>query len=359
MAWSGVLPDLDGAGVVLDLANRALSRPETMYYFEWHHRLLHGIPGALLIAGGVAAFAKRKVRTLALAFAAVHLHLVCDLVGSRGPGPDDFWPIGYLEPFSRALTFEWAGQWTLNAWPNILFTLVLLAFAFWSAARRGYSPVELFGGRAETAFVDTVKARARTLGWAALVVLALLTTAPLRADPEGERLVAAARRQVGVTVRYDGKYARLAFPRGDVPRDRGVCTDVVVRAFRDAWNVDLQVLVNEDMKKAFAKYPAIWGLSRPDRNIDHRRVPNLATFFARHGRALRGERRTGAYEPGDAVTFRLPSGLPHIGLVSDARSASGTPLVIHNVGAGAVEEDVLFEYVLTGHYRYRPSRPGP
>ena len=131
----------------------------------------------------------------------------------------------------------------------------------------------------------------------------------------------------------------------------GVCTDVVIRAYRHA-GADLQVLVHEDMKANFAKYPKAWGLRGPDRNIDHRRVPNLATFFRRHGAALPVTRRGSDYAPGDIVTWRLSSGVPHIGIVSDVRSA-GRYLVVHNIGSGAQIEDVLFAYELTGHFRYR------
>lgn len=164
------------------------------------------------------------------------------------------------------------------------------------------------------------------------------------------RILEGAERQVGVTVFYDGSYRQLAYPGGDVPLDRGVCTDVVVRAYRNA-GIDLQLLVHEDLRRAFAAYPRSWGMRGPDRNIDHRRVPNLATFFARHGGALPVTREAGDYRPGDVVTWRLASGLPHVGIVS-ARVAGGRPLVIHNIGAGTVFEDVLFANPVTGHYRY-------
>jgi hypothetical protein len=164
-----------------------------------------------------------------------------------------------------------------------------------------------------------------------------------------------AQRQVGVTVLYDGSYRRLAYPGGDVPPERGVCTDVVVRAYRNA-GIDLQVLVHEDLRRAFAAYPRTWGTRGPDRNIDHRRVPNLATFFTRHGSVQPASHRAADYLPGDIVTWRLASGLPHIGIVS-ARVLEGRPLVIHNIGAGTVFEDVLFANPVTGHFRY--PRGGP
>lgn len=178
---------------------------------------------------------------------------------------------------------------------------------------------------------------------------------PLPADP-ATRLVGAARGQVGVTVIYDGSYTRLPYPGGDVPRERGVCTDVIVRAYR-ALGIDLQVLVHEDMVRAWSAYPRLWRLQAPDANIDHRRVPNLATFLARHGQTLPAVTDPRAYGPGDLVTWRLPSGVPHIGIVSDRRTPSGVPLAIHNIGAGAREEDVLFAFPITGHYRYVPPLP--
>ncbi|WLR92282.1 DUF1287 domain-containing protein [Shinella zoogloeoides] len=166
--------------------------------------------------------------------------------------------------------------------------------------------------------------------------------------------MAAARRQVGVTLTYDAAYSRLDYPGGDVPRERGVCTDVIVRAYRDGLNLDLQVLVHEDMRRAFSAYPPLWGLNKTDRNIDHRRVPNLQAFFKRAGAALAISDNGGDYRPGDIVSQMLPGNLPHIGIVADERSADGArPLVVHNIGAGARLEDVLFAYSITGHYRYR------
>ncbi len=172
------------------------------------------------------------------------------------------------------------------------------------------------------------------------------------AQPALTKMIEGAKRQVGVTRSYDPNYRRIAYPNGDVPRETGVCTDVIIRAYRHA-GVDLQVLVHEDMKSAFSLYPKNWGLRRPDTNIDHRRVPNLATFFRRKGTALTVTRRGADYRPGDIVTWRLSSGVPHIGIISDV-PIRGTDrhLVVHNIGAGAQIEDVLFAYALTGHYRY-------
>lgn len=186
------------------------------------------------------------------------------------------------------------------------------------------------------------------------LALGVLRGAAAAPEADGLALAAAARRQVGVTVRYDGSYARIPYPGGDVPPDRGVCTDVLVRAYR-ALGVDLQVLVHEDMRTAWEAYPKLWGLTRPDPSIDHRRVPNLVAFLRRHGRSLPAGRDPRAFLPGDVVTWRLPNGLPHIGIVSDRRTPSGRPLVLHNIGAGAAEEDVLFDFPVTGHFRY-PTR---
>lgn len=166
-------------------------------------------------------------------------------------------------------------------------------------------------------------------------------------------LVAAARRQIGVTVQYDSAYCRLAYPNGDVPREKGVCTDVIIRALRDARKMDLQKLVHEDMQANFAKYPQNWGLKKTDSNIDHRRVPNLQCYFRRKGWALAVSKTAADYEPGDIVTVTVGGKLPHIMLVSDRKAADGTPFVIHNIGSGAREDNVLFEYPMTGHYRIK------
>ncbi|MFN5998274.1 MAG: DUF1287 domain-containing protein [Paracoccaceae bacterium] len=183
------------------------------------------------------------------------------------------------------------------------------------------------------------------------LILSFSLATPLLAGSEPSRLTAAAREQVGVTVTYDPAYVQLEFPGGDLPRDRGVCTDVVIRALRDGWGIDLQLAVNRDMKSEFSAYPALWGLSHPDRNIDHRRVPNLQTFLARIGAEVPLTEGPAPYLPGDIVTWMLPGNLHHIGIVSDQRGTDGTPLILHNIGAGAKEEDILFAYPMTGHYR--------
>jgi uncharacterized protein len=175
----------------------------------------------------------------------------------------------------------------------------------------------------------------------------------LPTEPWAEKLITAAEAQIGVTLSYDSAYRRLSFPGGDVPRAAGVCTDVVIRAYRDALGIDLQREVNADMKRSFAAYPKTWGLSRTDSNIDHRRVPNLRTFFKRKG-ADKSVSAIGAdYLPGDLVTQILPGNLPHIAIVSNRLNPDQTrPLVIHNIGGGARIEDTLFTYEITGRYRY-------
>ncbi|MBL8697864.1 MAG: DUF1287 domain-containing protein [Alphaproteobacteria bacterium] len=181
---------------------------------------------------------------------------------------------------------------------------------------------------------------------AGLAIAALPASAPARAGARAAVIVAAARAQIGRTLLYDARYVRLAFPGGDVPLDRGVCTDVVIRALRDA-GMDLQSLVHEDMRRAFAAYPRLWPAAAPDPNIDHRRVPNLMTYLARHHRVLGAG---AAVEAADIVAWRLPGGAHHIGLASDSRS-DGRPLVIHNIGNGTREEDILEVFRRIGHYR--------
>lgn len=154
---------------------------------------------------------------------------------------------------------------------------------------------------------------------------------------------------------YDPAYFTIPYPGGDVPKDKGVCTDVVVRAYRKL-GIDLQKEVHVDMKANFDKYPAKWGLKRPDPNIDHRRVPNLMTFFSRHGTVLPITRRAGDYAPGDIVCWDLGGGIMHIGIVSAKKAAlTDRYLIIHNIGAGQVLEDCLFQFRIIGHYRYGES----
>ena len=153
-------------------------------------------------------------------------------------------------------------------------------------------------------------------------------------------------------VTYDPTYRVLAYPNGDVPADKGVCTDVVIRAYRKL-GIDLQKEVHEDMKINFDKYPKNWGLSHPDKNIDHRRVPNLMTFFTRHGTAKSITDNPQNYQPGDIVCWNLGGGITHIGIVSKEKSTDGQRyLMIHNIGSGQVLEDCLFSYRIIGHYQY-------
>jgi uncharacterized protein len=188
---------------------------------------------------------------------------------------------------------------------------------------------------------------------AAIPFSALPVRAESSPEPWAKKLIDAARSQVGVTLRYDPAYTQLNFPNGDVPRERGVCTDVVIRAYRDAFGLDLQSAVNADMKRNFSAYPKIWGLTRTDANIDHRRVPNLRVFLKRKGAELAVSSDGADYQPGDLVTQNLPGNLPHIAIVSDSLNSAATArLVIHNIGGGAQIEDTLFAFSVTGHYRF-------
>lgn len=168
-----------------------------------------------------------------------------------------------------------------------------------------------------------------------------------------KKLLASADEQTRVTKTYDPAYVRLPYPNGDVPVETGVCSDVVVRAFRGA-NVDLQKEVHEDMRRNFAVYPKKWGLKSPDANIDHRRVPNLQTFFARRGKSLPITDDAKNYRPGDVVAWHLDNrGTTHIGVVSNLKNETGDRfLIIHNIGSGTKAEDVLFDWKIIGHYRY-------
>lgn len=153
-------------------------------------------------------------------------------------------------------------------------------------------------------------------------------------------------------VRYDGSYRKISYPNGDVPKHLGVCTDLVVRSYRKL-GVDLQKDLHEDMTENFNSYPKIWGLSKPDPNIDHRRVPNLQTLFRRKGSVLPITEHPADFVAGDIVTWMLPGNLPHIGIIILTRTGNDRrPLVVHNIGLGPVIEDMLFDFQITGHYRY-------
>jgi uncharacterized protein YijF (DUF1287 family) len=154
-------------------------------------------------------------------------------------------------------------------------------------------------------------------------------------------------------VQYDPSYFCIDYPNGDIPENKGVCTDVVIRAYRKL-SIDLQKEVHEDMKMNFSKYPKKWGLTKPDKNIDHRRVPNLMTFFNRHGSTLPITENPKDYAAGDIICWNLGGNITHIGIVSAIKSTDGKrPLIIHNIGAGQVLEDCLFQYNIVGHYQYK------
>lgn len=190
----------------------------------------------------------------------------------------------------------------------------------------------------------------------ALCLFAVAALGPPANAQDNAALIAAARDQVGVTTIYDPAYVSLTFPGGDLDASRGVCTDVIVRAMRAGWGIDLQLAVNRDMKAHFSQYPATWGLKTTDRNIDHRRVGNLQTLFARMGAEVPVSSQAANFLPGDIVSWMLPGNLPHIGILSDRLNGDGSaPLVLHNIGAGTAEEDTLFAFKITGHYRPMPE----
>jgi len=192
------------------------------------------------------------------------------------------------------------------------------------------------------------------------------TATTSRADGRelAQKLNKAALARLTANVTYDPAYVSIKYPMGDVPAHTGVCSDVIIRSYR-AVGFDLQELVHKDMRRAFGKYPRRWGLKRTDRNIDHRRVPNLRVFFTRHGKVLKISDNAANYKPGDLVSWDLSgtkssslfhTRLPHIGIVTDRRSPDGVrPLIVHNIGQGPKLSDILFRYKITGHYRYLPQ----
>ena len=198
-------------------------------------------------------------------------------------------------------------------------------------------------------------------GIAILIVVAQLPALAqsVASDPTArqeflKKFVAAAIERTHHTVRYDPDYVRIPYPGGDVPPSTGVCTDEIIRSYR-AVGIDLQKEVHEDMVQTFSAYPRSWRwlLARPDSNIDHRRVPNLMVFFQRKGQALPISVRMEDYAPGDLVTWDLGGGVPHIGIVVDRKSLqTGRYMIVHNIGQGPKMEDVLFNWKITGHYRY-------
>jgi hypothetical protein len=188
--------------------------------------------------------------------------------------------------------------------------------------------------------------------WPLLLSLTWLGAAPLgaQASPRARALATAAMQQVGKTTVYAPTYVKLPYPGGDVPLERGVCTDVLVRAFRTL-GVDPQLEVHRDMVAHFDQYPARWGLKKPDANIDHRRVQNLQTWLKRRGQEVPVSKRGEDYWPGDVVTVDV-DGLAHVMLVATTLAADGSHfLIVHNIGAGTQVEDRLFEFPITGHYR--------
>jgi uncharacterized protein YijF (DUF1287 family) len=182
---------------------------------------------------------------------------------------------------------------------------------------------------------------------------AFVCNAQSSAPSFAERLVQAALERVKHTVRYDPAYVKLDYPNGDVPPDTGVCTDEVIRSYR-ALGIDLQKLVHEDMQRAFSAYPQEWGLRSTDKNIDHRRVPNLRTFFKRRGASLPVTQKAADYLPGDLITCTVAGKLPHIAIVVPAPDGGNKPWIVHNIGQGPRHENRLFEFPITGHYRYHP-----
>ncbi len=182
----------------------------------------------------------------------------------------------------------------------------------------------------------------------------------VNSPPQMQQIIEAAIEQTKVTTGYDPAYAALDYPNGDVPAETGVCSDVIVRAFRKA-GIDLQKKVHEDMKAAWSAYPRKWGAARPDTNIDHRRVLNLMTYFDRQQKRLPITDSPADYAPGDVVAWDLGNGIDHIGIVVNTWSeTSQSYLIVHNIGAGARLEDVLFAWKITGHYRYFPvEEPSP
>jgi uncharacterized protein YijF (DUF1287 family) len=185
-----------------------------------------------------------------------------------------------------------------------------------------------------------------------LASLLILVATASAADIQPVKLVASARSQIGRTISYDPAYRKLIYPGGDVPKETGVCSDVVVRALREQ-GLDLQQQLHEDMKRDFRVYPQKWNLKQPDPNIDHRRVLNLMTYFQRQGYAQKIADQATNFAAGDIVAWDLGRGVTHIGIVSDRRSANGVPLVIHNIGRGTREENILLQYHVIGHYRWK------
>lgn len=192
--------------------------------------------------------------------------------------------------------------------------------------------------------------------WLCLLLVTLFHSA-FAQEKFTDRLAKAALELTYDNVHYDPAYYRIPYPGGDVPTGKGVCTDVVIRAYRKL-GIDLQQEIHEDMKKNFILYPRKWGLKSTDKNIDHRRVPNQVTYFTRFGSSLPVSRSGSDYKPGDIVTWDLGNGITHIGIVAPRNSEDGLrPLIVHNIGNGQELSDCLFRYIITGHYRYTGKDP--
>ncbi len=191
-----------------------------------------------------------------------------------------------------------------------------------------------------------------------LVILVFIgvANADNNTDTLAKQLNQAALERTQSSVVYNGKYVKIPYPNGDVPQNIGVCTDVIIRSYRKL-GIDLQQLVHEDMQRNFSAYPSkrLWGLKHTDSNIDHRRVPNLRTFFKRKGKSLPITHKGSDYKTGDLVTYMLSGNLPHIAIVTDKIGKSGNPKIVHNIGLGPKLDDSLFDYKITGHYRYLPK----
>jgi uncharacterized protein YijF (DUF1287 family) len=186
-----------------------------------------------------------------------------------------------------------------------------------------------------------------------LLLCVLITSTVVGQDNFFERLSDSALVLTKQKVQYDPRYFSIAYPNGDVPSNKGVCTDVVIRAYRKM-GIDLQKEVHEDMKANFDKYPKKWGLKKTDSNIDHRRVPNLMTFFARKGTVKKISSDPKDYQPGDIVCWNLGGSVTHIGILVNKKSRDGERyLVVHNIGSGQVLEDCLFSHKIIGHYQYK------
>ena len=184
-----------------------------------------------------------------------------------------------------------------------------------------------------------------------LFAVPLLPSIASLQDTKAANLIVHARQQIGVTTLYDAAYVALDYPGGDVPEDRGVCIDVIIRAYRQAFEFDFQQHVHEDMASNFGAYPDRWGLTRTDRNIDHRRVPNLETWLQRHGHELPAS----DWQPGDLLTCRVGGTLPHIGILSSQKDRNGRWKAIHNIGLGTLEDSRIWAYGERRRFRFLPS----